>query len=41
VREIDGRTLEHRGDAGARLGQAFNTYLRGDISRRKDAILAV
>ena len=41
VREIDCRTLEHRGDAGARLSQAFNTYLRGDISRRKDAILAV
>lgn len=41
VREIDGRTLEHRGDAGARLSQAFNTYLRSDISRRKDAIVAV
>lgn len=41
VREIAGRNLENRGDVGERLGQAFNTYLRADIARRKNAPVAV
>ena len=38
VREIAGRALQSRGDAADRLGQAFLTYLRADIARRKTAV---
>lgn len=41
VREIGGRTLEHRGDAGERLSESFDVYLRSDIARRKNAAVAV
>ena len=41
VRAIAGRELESRGDVGERLGRAFDSYLRGDIARRKTVPVAV
>lgn len=41
VREIAGRALPLRGNVGERLAAAFNTYLRADIARRKDAPVTV
>lgn len=41
VREIAGRELPIRGDAGERLGRAFNAYLHADIARRKNATITV
>jgi branched-chain amino acid aminotransferase len=41
VREIAGRILEYRGDAGERLARAFDAYLWSDIARRKKAPVAV
>jgi branched-chain amino acid aminotransferase len=41
VREIAGRLLESRGDAGERLDRAFDSYLRSDIARRKNVPVAV
>ena len=41
VREIAGRAIQSRGDAGERLSRAFDVYLRGDIARRKNTAVVV
>ena len=41
MREIAGRKLESRGDVYNRLTGAFDSYVRSEIARRKNAPVAV